>query len=54
MLKLLFCIFPILSTVLLFDTTTGDSIPQSTEIIPSDELLDRRDGEIYKTIMIGD
>lgn len=54
MLKLLFCVFPILSTVLIFETTTSDSISQSNERIASDELIDIRDGETYKTIMIGE
>jgi uncharacterized protein (TIGR02145 family) len=54
MLKLLFCVFPILSTLFLFEKTADNSTQQLNEIIASDEFVDARDGEIYKTMMIGD
>lgn len=54
MIKLLFCFFSTLSTVLFLKTTTTDYTPQANEIIEAEEFVDIRDGEIYKTIMIGE
>jgi uncharacterized protein (TIGR02145 family) len=57
MIKLFLCAFPILSTVFFFKTTTtttNHATPEANEIIETEEFVDARDGEIYKTIMIGD
>lgn len=54
MIKLLFCVFSILSTLLLFENKIDNSTPQFNEIIASEDFVDNRDGEIYKTMMIGD